>query len=90
MITLFKIKGDSLFPLRKSGQRVVCIKLLKFIPINVGDIVIFEKKGYPKMIKRVEKINKNGYFVKGTIADSIDSRDFGYLRREELLYKQLF
>ncbi len=90
MIRFFEISGDSLYPLRKDGEKILCIKVFNFIPVRIGDIVVFQKEEYPKMIKRVRHIDNNRYFVQGTIPQSIDSRNFGYLKKEEILYKQLF
>ncbi|MCH9814021.1 MAG: S26 family signal peptidase [Epsilonproteobacteria bacterium] len=83
------IEGDSLYPLRKHGEKILCIKVFAYLPIRVGDIVLVDKQGYPKMVKRVKYINTNGYFVQGTTPDSIDSRDFGYLTKHEITYKQI-
>ena len=39
------------------------------------------------MIKRVEKIKNNLFFVQGTDPMSIDSRDFGFIERSAIHYK---
>ena len=42
------------------------------------------------MIKKVTDINENGYFVKGENPSSYDSRDFGELQKEDLLYRVIY
>ncbi len=90
MLQLFKISGDSLYPFFKNGERVICRKVFSNTKINVDDTVVFEKKSYGTMIKKVKSIENNGYFVEGTNPYSIDSRDFGTLTQKELKYKVLF
>ena len=90
MLQIFKISGDSLYPFYKDGQKVVCRKVFKNTKINVNDTVVFEKKNYGAMIKRVKLIEKDAYFVEGTSPYSIDSKDFGALAHKELRYKVLF
>ena len=90
MLKLFKIEGFSLFPLLKEGEVVLCVKLYTFSKIKINDIVVFKHKNNGSMIKKVKKINENGYFVQGENPDSIDSRNFGELEKKELLYKVIF
>jgi len=88
LIRLFKVEGDSLYPYLKNGQRIVCFKLFKFSNIQIGDFVVFSKKPYGLMIKRVEEIKKRRFFVQGTDPMSIDSRNFGLIDRADILYKK--
>ncbi len=90
MLQIFKIYGDSLYPLYKSGQRVVCRKIFENTKINVDDTVVFEKRDYGTMIKRVKYVQDDAYYVEGTNPYSIDSRDFGMLSQKELKFKVLF
>lgn len=90
MFKLFKIKGYSLFPLLKEGEVVFCIKIFPFTKIKINDIVVFKHQDNNYMIKKVKEINHKGYFVQGENPDSIDSRNFGEIKREELLYKIIF
>ncbi len=87
MFKLFEIAGDSLFPLFKDGQRVLCKKVTASTPLTLHDTVVFYKEPYGMMMKRVEKIEKEGYYVKGTTPFSKDSRDFGILSHDEIAYK---
>lgn len=90
MFQLFKISGDSLYPLFKNGERVVCRKVFARTPIVINDTVVFEKAHYGLMIKKVTSVDKNTYYVEGTDPYSIDSRNFGYLEKEAIKYKVLF
>jgi len=90
MLQLFKISGNSLYPLYKEGQRVVCRKVFQNTKIKINDTIVFEKEHYGMMIKRVRSINNNSYFVEGTDPMSIDSRNFGSLKLDEIKYKVLF
>ncbi len=90
MLKLFIIDGFSLFPLLKQGQWVLCMKPFFLNKIRVNDFVLFRHQYEGMMIKRVDKIKSNSYFVKGENAFSIDSRNFGALKKEELLYKVIY
>lgn len=90
MLQLFKISGNSLFPHYKDGQRVLCRKVWKRTKIKVNDTVVFEKNTYGMMIKQVKAMTDKGYFVEGTDPMSIDSRNFGTIRQEEIKYKVIF
>ena len=90
MLKIFRIKGSSLFPLLKEGEVVLCLKIFSFNKIKLNDIVLFKHKTYGLMIKKVTSIKNDNYFVKGESIDSIDSRDFGELKRSDLLFKVLF
>jgi len=87
LIKFFKIDGNSLYPYLKDGERVVCLKLFSFNKIRVNDIIVFNKKPYGLMIKRVTKIKDQSYYVVGTDPSSIDSRDFGYIDLTNIKYR---
>jgi len=90
MLKIFKVTGDSLYPFYKNGQRVLCFKLSPSSNIHINDTIVFEKKSYGLMIKKVKSIDNDTYFVEGTNPFSVDSRDFGSLERKELKYKVFF
>lgn len=79
---IFQIKGDSLYPELKNGEFVLAKKTNKY---KVDDIVIFKKDII--YIKKIKKINQNFVYVVGTDAFSIDSRVFGEIHIDEILYK---
>lgn len=86
MIKLFKVEGNSLFPLYKNNQLLFTIKS-SFIKLKVGDIVIFPKKDFGLMIKKIKEIQDDKYYVIGTNPDSIDSRNFGFISKDDIKYK---
>ena len=90
MFKLFKVEGFSLHPLIKEGEVLLCIKLFYFNKIKINDFVLFRHKSKGLMVKKVSTIINNKYFVKGENSFSCDSRDFGELRKEELLYKVIY
>ena len=87
MIKLFKIEGDSLYPFFKNGQRVLCIKTFKLVKLNVGDFVVFYKKEYGLMVKKIKYIYQDNVYLEGTTPMSIDSRNFGTVSLSEIKYK---
>ena len=90
MFNFFKVKGCSLYPLLKEGKILFCIKIFSFTKIKVDNLILFKDEVEGLMVKRVTKINENGYFVKGENPFSRDSRDFGELKKEKLLYKVIY
>ncbi|MCP4969513.1 MAG: hypothetical protein GY932_02820 [Arcobacter sp.] len=77
-----------MYPLLKNGQKILCISF--FSNLYENDIVVFKHKQEGLMIKKIAKIDENGYYVKGTTAFSLDSSVFGYLKKDEILYKMFF
>lgn len=87
MLRLFRIDGVSLYPHFREGEVVICRKLYAFNKIKVNNFVLFKHEDEGMMIKRVSHINEKGFYVKGENPFSRDSRDFGELQKEQLLYK---
>lgn len=88
MLKLFKIKGDSLFPLYKNSQIILGVKA-SFFTLKPKDIVVFFQKEHGLMIKQIDKIKDNKFFLAGTIPQSIDSRNFGFIDKKDIKYKVL-
>jgi signal peptidase I len=88
MIRIFKVEGNSLYPYLKDGQKIICLKVFEFSQIALGDFIVFSKKPYGLMIKRVERVNNGMFFVQGTDPMSIDSRNFGFIERTDIKYKK--
>ena len=93
MIKLFKVSGDSLYPIFKNKDIVLSLSP-KFINLKINDIVVFKHKDYGLMIKQIQQIsiinNIKYYYVIGTNASSIDSRNFGYIEENNITYKVVF
>lgn len=90
MIKLFRISGDSLYPLCKEGELVVAMRPKFGLHVKPNDIVTFTQKKVGVMIKRVRSIKNAQVFVEGTSPDSVDSRVFGTIPLSEIGYKVLF
>ena len=89
MLKLFKIEGSSLHPILKEGEVILCLKIYSFSNIKINDIVVFSHKTEGLMIKRVTNISSDSYYVQGESPYSIDSRNFGKLKKSQLLYKKI-
>jgi signal peptidase I len=89
MIKIFRITGRSLEPDFQDGDYVVVSNIpLRVRPARRGDVVAFRKSPYGLLIKRVEYLTPAGeLFVLGTHAASVDSLQFGPIRRQDLLGK---
>lgn len=90
MLRLFKVKGDSLDPYFKDKETLLCRKLFSFNRIAVNDFVVFKHDKEGMMIKRVDEIKEKGFYVKGETPFSLDSRNFGLLTKDQLLFKVMF
>jgi type IV secretory pathway protease TraF len=90
MIKLFRIVGDSLYPLYKEGELVIAMRPKYGLLVKPHDIVTFTCKGVGVMIKRVRSVENTQVFVEGTSPNSVDSRVFGTIPLSEISYKILF
>ena len=82
----FEVKGSSMKPALKQGDRVLTFNFGK--PIR-GDLVVVRKNSM-EIIKRVEKVSGNSFFVAGdNLEHSTDSRHFGLVKRNEIVGKVL-
>ena len=82
----FVVEGKSMEPSFKEGERVLTFN---FSSPKKGDVVVVKKK--INLIKRVQTIENNSYFVVGDNQNrSTDSREFGPVPKEEIVGKVLF
>ena len=93
MIRIVKVTGESLSPVYQEGDYVV-ITTIPFLlnKINVGDAVVFKHELYGMMIKKVTSVDEaqRTITVIGLHKDSIDSRNFGPVRRDALVGKVIW
>jgi len=91
MMKILRITGRSLEPDFRDGDYVLVSKIPLLVrPARAGDVVAFHKPPYGLLIKRVEYLTPGGeLFVLGTHAASVDSLQFGPIRRQDLLGKVL-
>ncbi len=70
---------------------IVLVNKLSYLFRNpsVGDIVVLNKEN-KSLIKRINKVKNNLYFVKGdNVEKSTDSRHFGWVEKKEIIGKVL-
>lgn len=92
MCRLLKIAGDSLSPEFEDGDFVLVSRIpFLFRPPKPGEVVAFRKPPYGLLVKRVERLEPEGeLFVVGTQPESVDSRQFGSIRKRELVGKVIW
>lgn len=83
MFKIFKIKGNSMLPLIKSGDFILCSRLKK---IAINRLVVITHPDYKILIKRVVSIKTNGDFlVAGDNPDSINSQQMGWFCAQQFI-----
>jgi signal peptidase I len=84
--------GDSLTPEFHQGDFVLVSKIpFLFVPPSPGDVIAFHQPGYGLLIKRIQNLNLDGGVnVIGNHPESIDSRVFGSVRREDIIGKVIW
>jgi nickel-type superoxide dismutase maturation protease len=93
MIRFIKVAGDSLYPMFRQGDFVLISKIpFRFKKLKVGDVIVFDQPIYGVMIKQISQVLDGGnlFYVLGTDEFSVDSRQFGAVRREALLGKVIW
>jgi signal peptidase I len=92
MLRLYKVMGDSLAPEFQGGDFVLISKIpFLFSPPSPGDVIAFRQPGYGILIKRIQQVTPDGLLdVTGSHPDSIDSRVFGPVNREDMLGKVIW
>lgn len=87
-INYFKIKGHSMEPTFKNGERLWINRLAYlFFPPKEGDIVVFSHNN-KFLVKRVSKVTKYRYFLSGDNKnDSLGSFSFGLIDKNKILGK---
>lgn len=88
MLRMIKVTGESLSPLFHEGDYVL-ITTIPFVlnRIKTGDTLVFQHPSYGTLIKQVERIDeKQGTLsVTGIGPNSVDSRRFGPIRRQDVI-----
>jgi signal peptidase I len=93
MLKMIRVTGASLSPVYLDGDYVLVVTIPFFLKrIKAGDVVVFRQEYYGLMIKKVREISNDGtrYFVVGTQKDSADSRNFGWIIKEDIIGKVLW
>ncbi len=87
MLRVFKIQGDSLYPLYKDKQIVLALST-SFCTLKTGDVVVFKQK-QGLLTKQIDHIKNEQFYLLGKSYDSVDSRIFGYINKKDIKYKIL-
>ena len=89
-IRRFKVNGNSMLPTFREGQYLLVSSW--FNDLKVGDVVVLDQSNQDKkIVKRVAKIQNNQYFLVGdNQKESLDSRSFGWVKKEDVLGKVIF
>jgi signal peptidase I len=93
MFKWLKITGNSLNPDYQDGDYVVISQLPLWLRgIRPGDVIVFRHAAHGTLIKHVASVSADGteIFVLGAQAESIDSRQFGAIRRPSVMGKVLW
>lgn len=90
LLSRFKIIGHSMSPAFPENSSVLVSSVpFLFNKPKVNDIVLF-KKSNKFYLKRVKKIKEGKYFLEGdNESDSLDSRQFGLVNREQIKGKAI-
>lgn len=91
LLSKFKVSGHSMEPAIRNGQYVLISKIPYFFSEpDVKEIVAF-KKNQKILIKRIVKKTGNKYFLAGdNLKDSLDSRSFGFISKNDILGKVMY
>lgn len=74
-LRVYKIRGNSLSPVYRDGDFVLCARLHH---PAIGQVIVFDLPGFGRLIKRIERIEADDTLtVRGDDIDSVDSRTFG-------------
>ena len=93
MLKFVKISNNSLLPEYQEGDYVLIVKIPLFLDsLRRGDVIVFRHPLYGIMIKKVSRVagDGNDIYVVGTHEDSVDSRQFGAVRKEALIGKVIW
>ena len=92
LLVRLRIIGHSMEPYIKNGELV----LLSGIPYwfkspRINDIVAFKDDADNTLLKRISEIKNGKYFVVGDNKnDSLDSRKFGYILKNQIIGKVIY
>ena len=86
MFKIFKVKGNSMFPNFLDNDFVFITSFFKKLK---EDDVIISKFNNDTIIKRINKIKDNRYYITGDNKEE-SSNSFGFVNKENILGKVLF
>lgn len=93
MFRVIMVTGESLSPSYQEGDYVV-LTTIPFLlrRLKAGDTIVFRNDIYGLMVKQVEEIdNEQGRVsVVGIHPNSVDSRHFGAIKRQDIMGKVIW
>jgi nickel-type superoxide dismutase maturation protease len=91
LLAKFKISGHSMTPGIKNGETVLVSGIFYlFKNPQIGDIVAF-REAEKILIKRITEVKDKEYFLEGdNNRDSLDSKNFGFILRENIIGKVIY
>ncbi len=84
MIKFIKVTGESLSPEYQEGDFVMIITIPSFL-FKSGKTVVFQHPIHGIMIKKILSVDPQGLFVIGSHSNSVDSRQFGLIKKQSVL-----
>lgn len=93
MLQFIKISGNSLSPEYQEGDFVLIGKTPRFLSsVRQGDLFVFRHPLFGTMLKKVHRVSAGGsqIHVIGTHENSVDSRQFGPVRKDDLIGKVIW
>lgn len=93
MLRLLRVSGSSLLPRFQDGDFVLVCKIPCLLGnIRPGDVIAFRNQTYGTLIKQVQSVSsaRDEIFVVGTQENSVDSRRFGPIGKEDVLGKVIW
>lgn len=88
MLKLYKVSGNSMRPALFAGQYILSEQLSYFFRNPaIGEVVILKSQICGrKLVKRIAVVKNGSYFVVGDNPEnSLDSRNFGPVKKEDIL-----
>ena len=92
MLKIVKVSGRSLYPEYQHGDFLIVSKFPMLFSIKKDDMIVFQDPIYGRMVKKVSDVDRKNrkYFVLGFDPDSLDSRQLGWITRNQVKGKVLF
>ncbi len=88
MLAIYRVHGESMYPKLSGGDYIIATRF--FFRLKKNDIVVAIHPAYGMLIKRILKIDDNGYWLAGDNPQSVSTEKMGPVTRNQIIGKQLF